>query len=581
MSENPAKSSLPPFVTAFVGRAKERLAGMSMLARVALFSGVGLAIVVAAVVLPRAFAESYVPIFTQLEANDSGAIVAKLKELKVPYRLGEGGTSIEVPEKRASEVKLELAGAGLPHGGGVGFESFDKMRLGATDFEQRVQYRRALEGELARTIGNLGAVQSARVHLVLPEKSVFVSKNDPASASIVVKLRPGRTLGAGEVTGIVNLTASSAPGLTPEHITLLSADGAVLHKPRKEAAPGQDTDGEAFSQTQRLEAALEERARAMVDRIVGAEHVDVRVSAELDLSRTERTEDRFDPSRAVLRSEESSVERVGQSESVAGVPGAEANLPQGAAPGAGRADGGAPVQAAAAASNGTVRESHTRNFELDRVTEKRVIGCGTVKRLTVAVVVDGVSNGKGGFEPRSKEELAKIAALVGKAVGLNDARGDAISVESVPFAPSELAANDNAGAKPAGFELSPVVQAFLKTRNGKIAAGVTSAVVVLWLLLAMRRRRVRKAKEAAAAAEIRALEAAKKRDEEELDDATDGEPTRLTAAATAPALPAGPESNVDPREAAQERAARDPATAALVVRAWLGTSEVEERMTGT
>src|SRR5262249_8875460 len=157
--------------------------------------------------------EPYTSLFSQLDHEDAAAIVAKLKEMKVPYRVEPDGSTVDVPDSRVRELRLELAGAGLPRGAGVGFESFDKMRLGATDFEQRVLYRRALEGELARTIGTIGAVESARVHLVLPEKSVFITRNEPASASIALRLRHGRALGPSEVAGIVHLVASAVPGL--------------------------------------------------------------------------------------------------------------------------------------------------------------------------------------------------------------------------------------------------------------------------------------------------------------------------------------------------------------------------------
>ena len=588
MSE-PSKESLRARSLALLSKARAALGKLSLGTRVLLFSGLGLLIVGSVVLAPRFFAEAYAPLFAQLDASDSGAVVLKLKEMKVPYRISEGGGSIEVPDKRVHEVRMELAGSGLPRGGGVGFESFDKMRLGATDFEQRIMYRRALEGELGRTIGNLGAVQSARVHLVMPEKSVFVTKTEPASASIVVKLRSGRTLGASEIAGIVHLTASSTPGLSPDRVTLLSTDGAVLHRPRREGGVGQDFDAEALGQGRALEAALEDRARAMLARIVGAEQVDVRVSAELDLARVERTEDRFDPAHSVLRSEERSTERATPSDSVAGVPGAEANLPTGAAPaapaaGAPAASGSAapsPGAAALAAATsgagaGTVRESHTRNFEVDRVVEKRVFGGGTIKRLTVAVAIGDKVEG-GVSVPRSKEELEKIAGLVRGAVGVSAGRGDTLTVESMAFAKGDTLAL----AEPTAEKLAlPKVPAFMKTKAGMIGAGAFGGLVLLYFLVALRRRSKRKANELAERAELAAADLAKARAlaaaSSDADDAGAGADGGTQGRAGASALLL--EGNVDPRVLAQERALRDPATAALVVRAWLGTSEVEERI---
>jgi flagellar basal-body M-ring protein/flagellar hook-basal body protein fliF len=364
--------------------------------------------------------EPYAVLFGQLEQDDAGAIVAKLKELNAPYRLGVGGSTIEVPESRVGELRLELASSGMPRGGGVGFESFDKMKLGATEFEQRVLYRRALEGELARTIGTLAAVQSARVHLVLPEKSVFIARAEPASASIVLRLRTGRALGPSEVSGIVHLTAASVAGLAADRVALLTTDGEMLRKPR-DASDGtaQASEEDQGSRQHTIEVQLEERARLMLEKVVGPGHVDVRVTAELDPARVERVEEHYDPGKTVLRSEESSVERTGGGldESVAGVPGAESNLPNGSAPAAGlippimaaaKGDAGAPKALAAVAkgaSDQPFRESHTRNYEVDHVSEKRFMEPGTLKRVAVAVVVDGVphtENGQTTIVPRDR-----------------------------------------------------------------------------------------------------------------------------------------------------------------------------------
>ena len=406
---------------------------LSKPAKVFIAFGLVTAIGLAAYLSVKSANPPYAVLFSGLEQEDASAVVAKLKEMKVPYRATGNGGTIEVPEAQATELRLDMAGSGLPRGGAVGFESFDKMRLGATEFEQRILYRRALEGELSRTIGSITAVQNARVHLVLPEKSVFVSRNEPASASVVVKLRQGRSLGGGEINSIVHLVSSSVAGLTPDRVALVSTEGTVLHKPRRPGEEGAgDGDGEdRASQTRTLEASLEERARQLVEKVVGPGHVDVRVTADVDVSRTERVEDHYDPKTAVMRSEESSIERVGEDAAGAtGVPGAQSNIPTGDAKPGNAADGGAPPQTLTA---GTTRESHTRNFEVDHITEKRFTSAGTLRRVTVAVVVDGISGPNGANLPRSKEEMEKISALVRSAVGADEKRGDNVTVESVPF----------------------------------------------------------------------------------------------------------------------------------------------------
>lgn len=518
-------------------RARAKLAELPRPARVLAISTALAAVALFAYFGWKSTDVQWAVLYSNLDQDDAAAVVAKLKEMKTPYRVeGDGGT-IEVPQAGVREVRLELAGAGLPRGGGVGFESFDKMRLGATEFEQRVLFRRSLEGELARTIDTLAAVQSVRVHLVLPERSVFVGRTDPASASVVLKLRPGRALGKSEVSGIVHLVASSVAGLAPERVAVVTTEGAVLHKPRAPGADGDLGDEEQASRARSVESTLEDRARAMLEKVVGAGHVDVRVTAELERARVERVEDRYDPARAVIRSEERSVERSQAEPTAAGVPGAESNLP-----------GGARGGADAGADQGVLRESHTRNFEVDHVTEKRLVLSGGVRRLTVAVVVD--EPGHGGA--RSKEELARLTALVRSAVGADESRGDVVTVDSAPFAIEEPPAEP----PPAPSLVATVAK--LPRWAQAAAGGGVGLVALVTLALGVRRRR-RRAREAAAAA--KALVVAEPRavvdgpHEDEDADASELDGEELRAAALA-------------------RAAEDPATAALVLRFWLGHGEV-------
>ncbi len=486
----------------------------------------------------RATSEPYTTLFTGLAAEDAATVAGKLKELKAPHRVGPGGV-IEVPESRVHELRLEIAGAGLPRGGGVGFESFDKMRLGATEFEQHVMLRRAMEGELSRTISSVAAVESARVHLVQPEKSVFVQKRDPASASVVVKLRPGRELGGQEIGAIVHLVSSAVPGLSPDRVALATTEGVLLRRPRgdKEGAAG-GADEEPLAMTRGMETALEERVRTMLERVVGPGAADVRVTAELDFAQVERTEDKFKPKSTALRSEELLIERASGAdpETVAGVPGAESNLPTG--------DAEAEVSETTVA--GVLRRQHTRNFEVDRVTERRVNRASTLKRLTVAVAVDGISgvdeSGARFVALRDPEELAQLEKLVRSAVGADERREDLVTVECIPFAFAAAAAVDETKAAPAAP--SPLEK---HKKYAPYAAGALFALVAL-VALAARRRRQKKAQ---------TLEAS------------------LLAASTGATLlptPAEP-PQLAPREEALRRAAEDPASAALVIRHWLGGPE--------
>jgi flagellar M-ring protein FliF len=565
----PYKPALPPALGGAVGVARAWFSRLSRPARILLFSTSALAALSVAFFAYQQTHEPYSVLFAQLEQDDATAMVAKLKEMKVPYRLDSGGSTIEVPDSKVADTRLELAGAGMPRGGGVGFESFDKMRLGATEFEQRVLYRRALEGELARTIGTLSSVQSARIHLVLAEKSVFVTRAEPASASIVLRLRPGRVLGPSEVAGIVHLTAASVPGLTAERIALVTTDGQMLKKPHPSAAEGAsfEADADDGSPQHTIESQLEDRVRSMLERVVGAGHVDVRVAAETDPAQIEHVEDHYDPARTALRSEEVSLERAGGvlEDTVAGVPGAESSLPMGGAlstalastsPAKGDAgapakgDAGAPATGVAsnAVASSPFRESHTRNYEVDHVSDKRVVHAGSLKRITVAVVLDGVARTEGGKTielPRDPAELEKLRALVRSAVGASDARGDVVTVDSAMFDTAHTPVEGEASV----VAPAAVVKTWRSYRPAALAAAVVLALAVGATAWAGRRRPT--------------------------------PPSPVLHALPSTAAPAtqleAKKDNVDARAAATQRAAEDPATAALVIRAWLGATDADTK----
>ncbi len=540
------------------------LSGLSRPARVLIVTTILAGALIGGWFALRSQWEPYAVLFSQLDDQDAAAVVTKLKELKVPYRVTPERGAIEVPEARVHELRIDLAGSGVVRGGGIGFEGFDKMRLGATEFEQRVMYRRAMEGELARTIGSIASVQSARVHLVMPEKSVFAARREPATASVVVRLKQGRFLGQGEVQGVVALVAAAVPGLEADRVALVTTEGTVLHRARGAASPdgapgGGGYDGDETSRARTVETQLEERARTMLERLVGPGHADVRVSAELDLARVERTEDRFDPQRTALRSESQTIERSPEAgsadDTAAGVPGAESNLPGGASP-----TEPAPAASAAAKDNSVTRESHTRNYEIDHIIEKRVNLQGAIRRLTVAVVVDGVPAPDGTLEPRSREDLDKLESLVRSAVGVDPKREDVITVESIPFLPPA----DMEPAEPVAEapRFPPVV-----LKYWPFAAGGAGLLVVLALLISLKKRRNR-AEDAATAADspllLKTTPVAGKLGVGSVD----------AEAAQAPQI-----EPRDYREEALRRAKEDPATAALVLRHWLGTAVAEQHDT--
>jgi flagellar M-ring protein FliF len=360
-------------------------------------------------------------VFANLEEADAGAIVEYLQKERIPYRLEHGGRAVLVPHERVYDVRLALARAGLPQGSGVGFEIFDEQKLGMTDFVQRLNYTRALQGELGRTIAQISGVTAARVHLALPERSVFVSEDRRPSASVVLTLAPGRTMGSGHVGGIVHLVASSVEGLSPDDVTIVDSAGRVLAGDKA----GLEASGighHVLDYQHALEGRLEERIESMLGRVVGADKVNARVNVLLDLTRVETTEERVDPDRTAVSSERLSREESNDARAAGGVPGVASNL----------------TNETPEVTGGTrsERRDESVTYEVSKTTSRSVGSIGQVERLSVAVLIDGTyeqAEGGATFVPRPPEELDRYTELVKSAVGFSEARGDRVEVASVPF----------------------------------------------------------------------------------------------------------------------------------------------------
>jgi flagellar M-ring protein FliF len=553
----PSEPLLPPRVREVLDRVKSIWTRLPFAAKLFLVSAGATVLVVAAYFAAAPAMREYAVLYGQLEGEDAGVIVEKLKAQKIPFELTGDGTTIKIPKDKVHEVRLQLASEGLPKGGHVGFESFENMRLGATEFEQQVVYRRAMEGELARTIATVRSVQSARVHLVLPKASVFAQKKEAATASVVVKLR-GARIEDEEIGSIVNLVASAVQGLEPDRVTLVTTDGRMLHRPRPAGTDGETgttaAEQDLMAQRRGVEALLEERTRTMLERVLGPGHVDVRITAELDRAKVETTTDKFDHSRSSMRSEQQLVEQSATGapidNTVAGVPGAEGALPDGA-------DAGGPGQDG---TGGTLRRQSTRNYEIDRVQERRISVTQNVKRLAVAVVIDGVDsgNGNGSVVARSPQELEKLNQLVRSAVGFDEDRGDVVTVESVPFYMEKLPEPE---AEP---PLLPLPDSFM-AKYGKFLplAKLVSGLLVSAIAIVLVRRSLRKRAERIEAARLKELEAQERIAKLQLEAAKLEEPP-----------PA--EVVLDYRAEALKKATDDPATAALVLRHWLKAYELPQ-----
>ncbi|HIJ87777.1 MAG TPA: flagellar M-ring protein FliF [Desulfuromonadales bacterium] len=369
------------------------------------------------------------PLFTNLTSEDAGEIVKKLKDAKTPYEITADGKGILVPSDKVYELRLTLASEGIPQGGGVGFEIFDRKNFGMTEFVQKLNYQRALQGELSRTIAQLTGVEQARVHLVIPEKSLFKDNEKPATASIVLKMKSNRALKDSEVQGVVHLVSSSIEGMDPEHVTVLDSRGKILSKGGSSDPTTRMTS--AMQEAQRMyEKNSEERLQSLLDRIVGGGKSVARVTATFDFKQVERLEEKFDPESIAVRSEQRTEEKGSSTISSSGVPGVQTNL-------------GRNAPAGGATSGGGSKNDETLNYEVSRSTAKIIEPVGALSKISIAVLVDGkyeapaaVKEGqvaKAKYSPRSPEELQKIETLVKSAIGFNQERGDQLSVQNIPF----------------------------------------------------------------------------------------------------------------------------------------------------
>jgi len=498
----------------------------------------------------------YAPLYTGLSTEDSAAVVAKLKEMKIVHRVTP--TGIEVPEDSVHEIRLDLAAAGLPRGGGVGFEIFDSARFGATEFEQQINLRRALEGELARSIMTIEGVSAARVHLVLPERRLFAARSEGASASVVVKLLPGVEFGKREVASVVHLVSSAVPGLSKDRVSVVNTDGVTLHSPSSGDNAAGATDESKNQAAREIATTMENHVRTLLERVTGPGGADVRINVDLDDASRERTEEHYEPIKTALRSEHETEETTTEEgASVAGVPGAQTNLP----------DVDESVATREAGRGGNIfRKTRTRNWEVDRVTEKIVTPSGDVARVSAAVLIDGNYETKDGvqvYQPRSPEELKSLEEVVKNAIGFNATRGDSIRVEGAKF--SRLDADVPA---PTGLKLD---------RHLPYILALLGLLTLLAMLIVFLRavKAAQKPEALPAGAEAAKLEAGAEGEEAEaalgageVDD--EGNPLGPGEPSPAELPPPTPAELEDRRVRAIDLASKDPVGAAIILTRWLG-----------
>jgi flagellar M-ring protein FliF len=391
-----------------------RIAAMPAGLRYALIGGAVLALVVAVAVAGVSRGGDYQYAFTNLTTEDSTEATGILNNAGVPYRLEANGTALAVPADKVYAARILLATAGLPRAAGVGFEIFDRGDLGVSEFTQRVNLRRAIEGELARTIGNFSGVRSARVTVSLGERGLYRDDDKKASASVVVVLQPGRTLAEKELAGIRHLVSSSTPGLSPDAVTVLDGRGAVLSSDSAYDSP-------EASYQRKLERDAEKQIISLLEPVVGVGSVIAKVTATVDMSVVNQNSEIFDPDLTATRSTRTiSQSSSNQTTAPAGVTGAQANIPLVAAPAA-----NGPTQQGSSSSTDV-----TNNVEISKTTTNTSIKLPRLTKLSVAVIVDGLDG-----KPRAAEEVTRLGELAKRAVSIDAERGDQFEISSQPFRP--------------------------------------------------------------------------------------------------------------------------------------------------
>ncbi|CAI0751941.1 Flagellar M-ring protein [Serratia entomophila] len=399
----------------------------------------------------------YRVLYSNLNDRDGGAIVTQLTQMNIPYRFAENGAALLIPAEKVHETRLRLAQQGLPKGGAVGFELLDQEKFGISQFSEQINYQRALEGELSRTIESLGPVQNARVHLALPKPSLFVREQKSPSASVTLTLQPGRALDDGQINAIVYMVSSSVAGLPPGNVTVVDQAGRLL---TQSDGAGRDLNAAQLKYASEVESRFQRRIEAILAPMLGNNNVRAQVTAQIDFATREQTDEEYQPNqqpnKAAVRSQQTSLsEQIGGPQ-VGGVPGALSNQPNAPAtapietaqPNAAGNNAAQPNTANAGGNSANrgpqnTRRDETTNYEVDRTIRHTQQKAGAVQRLSVAVVVNDRGVDKDGKpQPMSKERLAQIESLVREAMGYSSSRGDTLNVTNTPFTDAEVSGGE-------------------------------------------------------------------------------------------------------------------------------------------
>lgn len=514
------------------------------------------------------------PLFSGLADEDAGALVSKLHESGVEYRLAANGSTILVPSDKVAEARLQMASAGLPKSGRIGFELFDKANFGASEFTEQVNYHRAIEGELERSVMSIREVETARVHLTLAKDSLYSEARQPAKASVIVKLRHAGSLSPQNVAAICQLTASAVPGLSADQVSLVDTSGNLLNRPRPNAT-GDDVNASEATLDYRksIEQSLQTKIASTLDPLLGADHFRIGVSADVDLSSGEQSEEVFDPTKSVMVTSQRTEDGPAVA-SASGVPGTASNLPR-------------PTSRPTTGASNYSRHTENISYQTSRVVKHTRLPQGAVKKLSLSILVDHSLRWDGPkrvIEAPSAEKLKVIHDLVAAATGLDPARGDQLVVNAYPFESTlnaEPTTAVNAEPPPAASPLPPWLQKLMVQRNFLTIAGVGAAAMltlVIGFLVVV--AKIRKKKRVQAEFAAQALEASQTKEPSVADAQKDlearmagqaGEQARRDAEAMLqlklPEVQTKKTEVIKKHIAAEAK--KDPTAMAQVVRTWL------------
>jgi flagellar M-ring protein FliF len=419
------------------------------------------------------------PLYSSLSPEDAAAVLTKVRENGSEFRLSDSGSVVLVPSARVAELRLVMAGAGLPKSGRIGYELFDKTTFGMSDFSEQVNFHRALEGELERSVMSLAEVEQARVHITFPKDSLFLDSRQPAKASVLVKLRPGSQLSAQNVAAICQLAASAVDGLIPEAVSVVDMRGNLLNKARKPASPDDPQPSEAaLEYRQKLEHDLIAKINHTLEPLLGPDKFRATASVECDFSSAEQSEETYDPTKSVMVSSQKTEDMSGGT-STAGIPGTPSTLPR-------------PAPRPASTGNTVARRSENISYQSSHTVRHVREPEGTIKRMSVSLLVDSDVRYEGTgpkakriVEAPSAEKLKAIHELVAGVIGLSAERGDQLVVETLPFEstlnPEQLPPPNPAPAPPPTWQ-----DQFLKNRVFAIGVGVGAALLLALLVVIVR-----------------------------------------------------------------------------------------------